>query len=239
MSESKAVVNYEEMLAKKAQAAAAVEVPALSAIGLQAGIITYLGKEVPDNKLNAIVIASTFANLYYPDKWTEGDSKPPTCYAYADMEGELRPHPTAPDPQAESCRTCEWNKFGTADNGKGKKCKNSRHLALIPANTEADKVATAEIAVMKLPVTSVATWSTYVNGLQAMLKRPPEAVVTEFSTKPDQKSQFKVLIKNVGTVDNSLLEPIWARQQEVKEMLHRTYEPQEEAAPVDTKPKKF
>jgi len=235
---SKEIVNYNEQLAALAKRATEVERPQGSTIGLKAGQLTYQGTAVPGNKLDCIIISSTHANLYYggvdydPDKLSN-----PVCFAYAELEGDLAPHPESSKPQHETCKGCPQNEFGSATKGKGKACKNSRHLVLIPASTTAEDVATAEMAVLKLPVTSVKNYGQYVNKCATLYSRPPLGVITTISTVPDPKSQFKVTFQSGELVDGGMIGPLLGKIGDAEKLVERVYDAPQDA-PVEGK-KKF
>jgi hypothetical protein len=133
------------------------------------------------------------------------------------------------------------NQWGSAEKGRGKACKNVRHLALIPAVNEASEVEGAELAVLKLPVMSVANWSNYVDKCAALYRRPPLGMITVVSTVPDAKSQFRVVFNAADKVNDGVLGAVFAREESARRVLEREYEPNTApAAPVDNgKKKKF
>lgn len=221
------LANYDEILAQLAKKATKTEKPSTSSIGIKSGVLSYNGTAVPGNKLECIIIASTHANIYYEDKYNPNDIKNPVCYAYSDdpEEREMVPHPKSSKPQSDKCETCPMNQWGSdPDGGRGKACKNTRRLAIIPAGVTPDEVPTAEVATLALPVMSVKGFSTYVNKLATLFNRPPLAVVTTLGTQPDAKSQFKVTFDDSGMVDVSLLRPLIERQEAALSLLEREYE---------------
>jgi hypothetical protein len=141
----------------------------------------------------------------------------------------MAPHPSSSQPQHTDCKTCPHNQFGTADNGKGKRCKNSRALALIPAGTTAVDLPAVEVAVMKLPVTSGKNWSQYVNKIATLYARPPLGVITAITTVPDAKSQFKVMFGQGELVANDLLGGLVGKVEAAQQMLQKEYEATEAA----------
>lgn len=235
---TKELVNYEEKLAQMAKQATEVERPSGSAIGTRSGILTYGGTPVPGNKLDVIVIGATHTNLYYEDKYDPDDIKNPVCFAYSKDGIDMAPHPASSKPQHTDCATCPMNQWKSdPGGGKGKACKNSRSLALIPADTKPEDVANAELAVLKLPVTSVHNWGQYVNKVAALYGRPPLGLITTVGMAPDLKTQFKVTFTNGQLLGNDMLGPIFQREESVYPILERVYEPNSET-PEETAPKK-
>lgn len=222
---TKELANYDELLAAMAKKATAIEKPTTSNIGTRAGILTYNGTPVPDNKLSVIVIASTHANLYYEGAYDEKNPTNPVCYAYSEDGENMRPHPKSSKPQHEDCATCPWNAWESDPNGgRGKACKNSRRLALIPADTTAEDLKTAEIATLQLPVTSVKVWAQYVNKLSTLFARPPLGVYTTIGSVPDRETTFKLTFLNGPLVDVSMIMPLVEKASVAQEQLERVYE---------------
>lgn len=228
MSESKELVNMDELLRGLAKEATAVERPSVSTIGTRAGQLKYNKQPIPGNKLDCIIIASTHTNMFYEGVFDEDNPANPVCYAYSATGTDMVPHPTSSKPQADSCADCPHNKWGTAIKngkpGKGKRCKQTRHLALVPASTTPEEVSTAELAVLKLPVMSVTNWGNYVNKLATLFSRPPLGVITTVSTRPDDKSQFKVEFANASLLGVEMLKPLIDRSKAALETLERVYE---------------
>lgn len=224
-TESTELVNYDEMLAQMAKAATAVERPSTSNISFKSGMVSYNKDPVPGNKLDCIIIASTHANMYYEGKYDPDDIKNPVCYAYSEDGENMVPHPKSSKPQHTDCATCPMNQWESAESGRGKACKNSRILGIIPASTKPEDIPTAEVAVAKLPVTSVKAWGTYVNKLATLFNRPPLGVITTLGTQPDMKTQFKVTFDNKELVDVSMLRPLIEKIKVVKPLLEKEYDP--------------
>jgi hypothetical protein len=237
------IVNYQDRLAAMAKKATEVERPVGATIGTRAGILTYGGSPIPGNKLDCIIIASTHANAYYEGKFDPDNISSPACYAYGEEETDMRPHPTAAKPQAESCAECPMNKWGSGTRDgvptKGKACKNSRSLALIPANTKPEEIADAEVAILKLPVMSVGNFSQYVGKVAALANRPPLGVVTTIGTVPDVKSQFKVTFAMGANVSDEMLPGLFDREPMARTSLERIYTPSEAAPAPKSTSKKF
>lgn len=223
--QTKELANYDEMLAALAKKATAIEKPTTSNIGTRAGILTYNGTPVPDNKLNVIIIASTHANLFYEGAYDEKNPTNPVCYAYSEDGENMVPHPKSSKPQHTDCDSCPWNKWESDPNGgRGKACKNSRRLALIPQDTTVEDLQTAEIATMQLPVTSVKIWAQYVNKLSTLFSRPPLGVYTTIGSVPDRDTTFKLTFQNGPLVDVSMIMPLIKKAEVAQEQLERVYE---------------
>jgi hypothetical protein len=110
------------------------------------------------------------------------------------------------------CKTCPFNAWGsdvdprTGQERAGKRCKERRRIALISTQglTE-EMLANPDVRYVKPPVTSSKNWDAYVHFVKASVNRPPFAVVTKFSTKPDKDNQFTCMFQLNGPVPNELI----------------------------------
>lgn len=237
---SKEIVNYEELLGNMAAVSAKLERPSGTTISTRAGVLSYNGTPCPGNKLPAIIIASVFSNTLYEGRFDPSNMTAPVCFAYSETGENMAPHPMSAKPQSTDCDSCPNNQWGSdPDGGRGKACKNGRTLALIPANTMPDEVATAELALLKPPVTSIKNYQNYVQKIAAMYHRPPLGVVTEISTVPDVKSQYKVCFTDAGVLDVSMIKPILERIPAALEACQKIYEYSEPAPAGETKQRKM
>lgn len=239
--QTKDLVNMDEYLASLVKEATANEKPSGSMIGCRAGVLSYNGTPIPNNKLECIVVGSVHSNMYYDKPFDPDNPQNPICYAYS-MDGkEMAPHPSATQPQADSCEDCPLNQWESdPKGGRGKACKNTRSLAVIPADTTTEEIATSEIAVLKLPVMSVKNWSMYVQKCAALHNRPPLAMYTRIGTVPDQKSQFRVTFEDIDPVPLDMVHPLVAQTERVREVLFKEYEAnQEPLEKPEKKGKKF
>lgn len=150
------------------------------------------------------------------------------------------------DPDADGdyyCDNCPFSEWGSADTGKGKACTNRRRLAVIPAGRfvsaggkrksetkmevfeEADHYRDADLAFLKLPVTSTKAWSKYVHSLRKEHSAPPFAVLTHVYIEPHEKNQFEFFFDFIEVVeDPDILEILFARNEEAKEAIEQAYE---------------
>ena len=230
-----AVANYVDRMAALAQEAVEQEksVSSGSFISFKSGRISFQGNTIKGDELDVIVIDSVLENCYYPGVNDSDNPAPPVCYAFGRDEKTMAPHAESSSPQSELCSECQWNKFESAEQGRGKACKNVRRLALLPSDAaaSAEAVGSAEMAFAKIPVTSVKGWATYVRGLSTLEKKPPIAVITTIGTVPDDKSQFKVTFNKAENVDSDLLPALLDRFDAVKgEIMFPYPAPSEEQA---------
>ncbi len=247
-----ALTKWDAELAKYATEAARNEADALGGRWLtqRAGQLTYAGEPMKNNEVDVIVLAAIHENVYYSKAFDPDNPQAPDCYAFAKNEAalkEMAPHADVEDKQSPKCGDCWANKFGSAEKGRGKACKNIRRIAVIPGDTlRADVLEKADIAYMKLPVLSVPLWAAYVSKLAAVMRRPPFAMVTKIKVVTDPKSQFKDTFEPVKALPTELLKSVLARVEEAGKAIEFPYgagEEKDEAparrqAPAKAGPKK-
>lgn len=236
--ESTAVVDYMKELNALAVSTAEAEKPSGNWISFKSGILSINGIAMKGNKAPVVVIHSIFENQLYADKYDPNNLQPPVCFAFAEKDEDLKPHPDAAQPQAASCAECPKNAWGSdPGGGKGKACKNVRRLAMISAN-DLDEISKAEVALAKLPVTSVKNWSSYANQIANVLKIPPLAVITEISTEPDAKTQFQVNFQLMDKIeDGEKIKALLGKRRDTTPLIFAPYDKPSQAA--EATPKKF
>lgn len=248
-----AVVNWADTMAKYAVAVAKSEAPSSSYISLKAGMLSYQSNPVPNNKLDVVILDAAYENTFYQGKYDPNNVRSPACFALmrVDLENpgegfdQMAPHEMSEDKQNDLCMTCPNLKWGSdPSGGRGKACQERRRLIMIPANAieTPDKVLTAEIAIMKLPVTSVKFWGNYVNTIATLNRRPPFALVTEIGTVPNTKSQFNVTFTAKTALPDGVMDAIMRKREMALSALLKPYDPnseEEEAAPRSNKQAKY
>ncbi len=143
-----------------------------------------IGDEVLPQELNMVILDYAFENADYGDAlWDPENPSPPICFAVSPEEGEMAPHETSPEPQSESCEDCHYNKFKSAEVGKGKHCKNRRRLALMDA--DCDDPSQASVCFLKIPPTGITNWKQYHSELKKTHKIMPYGCVTRISFDED------------------------------------------------------
>lgn len=231
-----AVAKWDEELAALAQKAKGLEdsVGGGNFISTKGGRLTYQGAEIPGNSMNVIIVDHILENHMYEGRFDPDTPQSPICFAFGEDEDDMVPHEASADPKCESCKDCPFNEWGSADQGKGKACKNIRRLAVIPEDGMED-IESAELAMIKVPVTSVKGWAGYVRQIADTLGRPPLGVVTEISLVPDSKTQFKMQFSLVEKIeDGDVLKALIDKRSKAASDLRTPYAPtpEEEAPPA-------
>jgi hypothetical protein len=175
------------------------------------GILSFQNSPIPGGAIEVVVVDS-----------------PPVCYAISESDKDLVPAENVMDRQADECRTCEQNVFGTSERGKGKACKNMRRLALLHTDylkpgADLDR---APLIGLKVPPTSLIAWAEHVRKLANVFNKPPYCFITKITVTPDPKVQIRIAFELVAEVkDRKLLGAIYARRADAAGLLEVGYEP--------------
>jgi hypothetical protein len=215
-----AVALFEDQLAAMATEQVKAEQSGLSAtfLSTKGGTLTYRGDAITGNKLSCVILAAPIERLYYDSRYDPTKIVGPKCFAIAVSATGMGPSTAAEEKMHDNCEGCPQNQWGSSlSGGKGKACRETRRLLLIPADsiTTADSVSAAEVAALRPPVTSLKNYANYVQTVAATLKRPPLAVITEIAVVPDPKTQFKVTFNLVKAIDDpAIIQAIIKRSQD-------------------------
>ncbi len=253
-----ALEKYRERMAAKADEYASEEQTGGSFITTRGGILKFGEEELPGNEMLVVVLDAIHENTYYPDSFDPDVMLPPKCFAFGRSDKEMEPHDNVLDPeddgaddsyfelQADFCDECPHSQWGSADKGRGKACSNRRRLAIIPAGrfvetgkrkeTEMEvfddpqHFRDADIAFLKLPVTSTKNWSKYVHKLNKEHQTPPFGVLTHIYLERDEKTSFKIFFDLIEVIeDEDVLDILFKRNEEACEAIEQPYaEPSEE-----------
>ncbi len=243
---TKALTTWDEELAKQAAASAAMEENTASGsfFSLKSGVLSFNDSPIPGNEMAVVIVDHILENVYHEGEYDPDDPQGPSCFAFGRDEKVMKPHDIvfeAGKQQNDCCGIpgsadcCPQNEWGSADRGKGKACKNTRRLALLPAGTfdkngnfksieDPEHYENTAIAYMKLPVTSVRGYAAFVKQVAGALKRPPHGLMTKISVVPDAKSQFKVIFEALVQVPNELMGVIMQRHQEAAASIEFPYQ---------------
>lgn len=155
-----------------------------SYIGFKNAQLRVDGIAIPANQLDVRVLAALSERAWYSKDFDADAVQVPDCYALDDDV----PHDQAKNPQSGSCAECAHNKWGSASRGKGKACRESARVIVIPANVP---LASAQMYTAKVPVTSLSTVTSFTSRCGQANKLMGE-FVTKLSVTEDKKTFFKV-----------------------------------------------
>lgn len=238
--QSKAVIPWEEQLKALATHTAETEKPSGNWVSFKNGVFSYNGTQMKDNRANVVIIHSIHENQWYPRPYNPNLPENPSCFAFAENEDDLAPHPDSADPQAPTCAQCPKNAWGSdPQGGRGKACKNVRRLAMVHQD-DLKNLDKAAVALAKTPVTSTKNWATYASQIANVMKLPPLAVITEVSVTPSDR-QFDVNFNLVDRIqDPELIQALLRKRQDATPVIFAPYSknielPPKGAAPADGK----
>jgi hypothetical protein len=117
-------------------------------------------------EIEGVVVYHHAINSFYKDEYT-GGTNPPDCGSLDGKNGTGIP--------GGNCRDCQYNKFGSRKEGRGKACKNRRRVYLL---REGEMLP----CLLTLPTGSLKEFSSYIKHLLTMGKRSC-GVVTRVSLK--------------------------------------------------------
>lgn len=239
--------DWQAQMAAKAQEGSATVRPSSSVISLRSGIVSYQDVQAPNNELPVVFLAFAQEHTYYDTEYDPDNPSSPTCYSIGEAgtdPDEMIPATNVEDPQADVCGDCPQFKWGSANKGRGKACQQRFKLLAIPATAleSAEAILSAEVATVKLPVTSGKVWAAYVQKVATLQGRPIWGVVTTISAKPDPKTQFKASFVDAKLVDFEASPELYMAIQKKIEMssgiLFQGYEPPSDKDDEPTKDNK-
>lgn len=170
------------------------------------------GEEHP-GPINAIIVDFVSANFFYEGAFDPNDITPPLCAAIGPEPSTLKPYDDATEKQCDTCAACPQNQWNSG-RGKGKACQNTRLLALLPTDADAE----TDLMILKVSPTALKNFDGYVASIARSFQAPPIAVVTEISL--DANLDFPSLrFGNPQPVDPALLQLALARKEEARTRL--------------------
>lgn len=223
-SQSKALTTMEEYEKQMADDASADSARVSGGgegqfISTSNGTFTYKDSDLGDS-IEVVIVNFASENIYYDAPWDPDDPNSPACAATGyDDNDYLAPFDESPDKQCDTCEECELNVWGSADVGKGKKCKNRKRLALVHVDDIGNE--DAEIAKLGIAPTSLGNFNKFIKGLDKTLKKPAYGVVTNIFFDPDDDKVLKFkpvepisdpaaiafIMEQRKAVEDSLVEP--------------------------------
>lgn len=225
-------VNWKEQMAEEARVVAKAFRPTVGQISTKSGILSYMDQPIPGNKLRCIVLAAIFENNYFEGKFDPKNPRNPICYAFGRTlpngePPEMIPFEAIREPKAATCAECEWSKWGSdseSPSGKGKRCKEIYKLALVPAASAEQDVGKAEVAILRVPVTSRKNFELFVNEAAAGFQRPTWGVIAEVSLVPDMRTQFQMKFASLEAISDVGLANLYPRIGPAYDILMQKYE---------------
>lgn len=229
-----AIVSWKDKMAMVTARAAATEAPKGGFLSFKSGRLSYDDNAIPGDKLNVVVIDFVLENGIFREKYNALKPASPMCYALGREEDELMPHEFCEEPQHTDCGSCPNNEWGSdPDGGRGKACKNTRRIGVIPADAilkGVEAIKKSNVVMCKLPVTSIKIFSKFVNQVTRVLNRPPFGVIVELSLTPNPATIFQVNWKIMEEItDDAILEALYEKSVATEKLMFQPYPKMEDA----------
>lgn len=205
------VVSIKEQLQKQAADLNDRVAPASGiSISIKNGEFRFPDGRKTSDPIEVVIVDFAAANLFYEGKFDANNMTPPSCFAIGTNPIKLEPSENSPVKQSDSCSGCPMNEFGS--DGKGKACKNTRILGVLPPDADAD----TPMWKLSVPPTSSKNWDNYVRQVSTMFQMPPVSVVTTIAF--DENFEYPVL-KFGEPKPNEQLAEHFARQDEARQLV--------------------
>jgi len=242
MSDNKQIMSIQEQIKK--QVAALQESTTDKVISINRKGNFQIGAiESDSDTVQVVILAFAHNAAYWEGAWQPGQSSVPDCAATGEVNTQYATNARPPmiksfdelvpraaedkDPQAENCGECPMNVFGTGMGGKGKACKNSYTLAVLPANDPEGHIHKARISASGLKhfheyLKSLATLGTTWFAVKTTLK----------SAEAGSGWTIQTLSAGLEPLDDSQLTKFYSRLDEATKML--TFTSQSDTAEAET-----
>lgn len=215
-----ALSAVEQEIAAEARADTALFQQGLARISIKSGVISVDGAKTKDNKLVVAVISAVWGKAYYTGDYDPDVPQTPVCYGFsAKSAADVTPHEAAPDKQAEACVGCRHNKFGTAERGNGKRCKDEVRLMVVAPT--GDDVVSGEVRMLTIPPGSLQNWGKYVVRL-ADMGGSVRSVLTEVGVEP-YRGAYKLVFNPAGKLSDEAYLALKARREMATEQSMQPY----------------
>lgn len=247
-----AVVTWKDRMAAVVAKSAAMEAPKGGFLSFRGGRLSYDDTPIPGDKIQVIVLDHVLENTWFKEDFNPAKTASPACYALGREEEALEPHADCEEPkggEGGGCATCPLNEWGSdRKGGRGKDCKNTRRIAMIPADVlvkfnagDTDALKKASVVMCKLPVTSTKAFSKFINSIVKAMEVPPFQIITELSVSPHPANQFQVNWKVMDKIadDHPSLPVLYEKHVACEKLLFQPYPKMEEQAPAASKSTKY
>lgn len=210
---SGALVSMKEAMAAQLASLSERTAPATgNAIRITQGKEFILPSGEKTDQLQVVVVDFTSRNEFYEGMFDKDNISPPACFAIGSSPNKLTPSVNSPVKQADTCAECPMNAFGSAQNGKGKACKNTRVLAVLPPGADAD----TPIWTLKVSPTGIKGFDGWVQSVARTFQTMPVGVVATVGFSPS--SDYASLVFS-DAVPNEMVAEHFARQEEARQIL--------------------
>ena len=184
-------------------------------ISLAGGLMSIGDDIIPNNTLECVILGSVIERSWYDRPYNPDDKSGPDCFAIASFKDNLAPHVDVPSPPCDSCGACPKAEFGTALQGKGPACKTRQRLIVMPTPATPEAVADGDLAMLKVPPTSVTNYTRYIRALGSNTQSF-WSVATMIKAAPHPKKQLEVTFTLAKPLPEGIIAAVYARLPEAE-----------------------
>lgn len=183
--------DWEKELIEHAEDATAYGGGGVSYISTKGGKLTYNG-QVLKQPIDVVILDVVRENSFFKGDFDPDSPVPPDCFAVGRDEESLAPPAELKTKESDTCASCWANAFGSAEKGRGKACKNTLRLGILPAdNPKPTVLSEAEPALIRVPPTSLKVFAKYAKLLRGAMNRPPFGVISEMEIVDDATNLWR------------------------------------------------
>lgn len=121
--------------------------------------------------LQLVIVDFITHHKFWEGKFDPANITSTACFAIGDSPLNMTPSDNSPLKQAENCQVCPNNQFGS--DGKGKACKNTRVLAVLPPDADEN----TPLWTLTTSPTANKGFDGFVNGVARVFKLPPVGII--------------------------------------------------------------
>lgn len=203
--------DWEIAAAEKARAARAKEAAGMPRVEHSAAGFKVDGKFLGP-KFQAAIATYITTRAFFEKAYVKGSHETPICYAHGTDPATMKPHPESPKPQCETCAACPHDVFGSALQGGGKRCKDTRSLGVV-AEAAGDGAVRAEVRALSVPAGSL-------KPFRGFLKQIPEvtpsghvaSIMTEFGIEPKEEGAYELTFSIVDPLPKEAYKALLERE---------------------------
>ena len=205
-------------------------------IGTRGGVFSVGGNEI-GAKIRVLILASTPVNVFYDGAFDPEIKTAPLCWSVAPVDDRGVPAaretmcPMGPESnhQSKDCAHCALNEFGSAENGRGKACRNAQRCLVLPLPGDGEELSAPIIEaippmLLSIPPTSLRAFGWYAKGIVAQYKLPAFAVATSIvATASGKRGGFVLEFEQDSKPLTALFGSILAKRGEGLELLRTRF----------------
>lgn len=164
-----------------------------------------------EDQFDGVILTYVDMNNYYGNvPYDSQNPTPPICFAIGRGANNLIPSNNSSDKQSDNCQVCPNNQWKSA--GKGKACKNTKLLAILPPDAGEE----TPIMFLRLSPTALNPFDAFVGRVINQHNTAPIGVVATFALDPGETFP-KIIVGNPRP--NEKLAIMFPRIEEAEDLL--------------------